>query len=488
MRKILILTLLFAAATVQAQKNVFLEQSFWKENPSVETVKAAIAQGNDPLAFNPSSFDGPTLAINNGAPNETVKYLLTIPGISVKRITHDSRIYLHWAASKGNVELVEYLLAQGSDVDHEDSHGYAPIAFAANGGQTNPALYEAFFKAGVDPKKKYKGANLLMLSIANDKDLKLASYLQSKGLSLNDKDDEGKTVFDYAARTGNIELLKTLKAKGVKASDNALTMAAQGTRRGAAPFEAFKYLVEELKINPAAVNAAGENVLHILVRKPNQKEAIHYFIEKGVDINQPDNEGNNAFIHAAAGSDLELVKSLLPRVKDINAANKKGETALFAAVRSSSPAVVGFLLDNGAEARLLDKSGYNLAYHLVQSYKAGPNEDFTAKLNLLQQKGLDVAAPQKDGNTLYHIAVVKNDINLLKKINELKVDVNAKDKDGFTALHRAAMIAKDDAILKYLLQIGAKKDIATEFDETAFDLASENEFLKNKKVDISFLQ
>lgn len=76
-------------------KNVFLEQSFWKENPDVAAVKAAIEKGNDPLAFNAASFDATTLAINNGASDETVKYLLALPGNSVKRLTHDSRIYLH---------------------------------------------------------------------------------------------------------------------------------------------------------------------------------------------------------------------------------------------------------------------------------------------------------------------------------------------------------------------------------------------------------
>ena len=49
--------------------------------------------------------------------------------------------------------------------------------------------------------------------------------------------------------------------------------------------------------------------------------------------------------------------------------------------------------------------------------------------------------------------------------------MNAKNKDGLTALHKAAMISKDDAILKYLISIGAKKDIKTEFDESAFDFS-----------------
>ena len=99
-----------------------------------------------------------------------------------------------------------------------------------------------------------------------------------------------------------------------------------------------------------------------------------------------------------------------------------------------------------------------------------------------------LSTPQKDGNTLYHLAVIKNDLNLLKKLADLKIDSNAKNNDGLTALHKAAMIAKDDAILKYLISIGAQKDAKTEFDETPYTLAKENETLTKKKTDLEFLK
>ncbi|KAA5542321.1 ankyrin repeat domain-containing protein [Adhaeribacter rhizoryzae] len=509
MKKILLIPMLLAAFMVKAQQsNTLLTPDFWKTTPDVATVKTEIAKGNSPTQFNPATFDAAVLAINNDAPNATIKYLIEQPGNSVKKLTHDGRIYLHWAASRGNLELVQYLLAKGSDITLEDSHGSTPVVFAANAGQANTAIYDAFIKAGLDIKKKYAdGANLLLLAIANDKDLKLTNYFISKGLSLKDVDSKGNTAFNYAAKSATVAQLKALIQKGVKYNDNALLFAAQGSRRGANTLDVFQYLADELKLKPTVADKNGENVLHALARRPNQSETVKYFLAKGVDVNKANTEGNNAFMYAAAGKDAALLELLLPKVKNINAVNTKGESALTAAVKTSTPEVVSLLLKNGADVNIKDKDGNNVAYYLVQAYNpqagrgpGGPTasiaggagnaqpDEFGAKIKLLQEKGLNLAAPQKDGSTLYHVAVTKNNVGLLKRLEPLNIDVNAKNKEGVTALHKAAMLSKDDAVLKYLLSVGAKKDLTTGFDETAYSLAKENELLTKKNVSLDFLK
>ena len=505
MKKIaLIASFVFALGSANAQnRNTLLQSDFWKNKPDVDAVKAEIAKGNDPAALDPRSMDPATLAINGGAPTETIKFLIEQKGNSVSKITHDSRIYLHWASMRGNDELVQYLIAKGSDVNVQDSHGTEPIVFAISGGQKNLTVYDAFFKAGVDVKKKYKdGANLMLLAIANDTDLAIANYLTAKGLSLKDVDAEGNTAFDYAAKSGNVAFLKTLLAKGVKPTNAALIFASQGGRGTSAPLETYKFLVEDVKLNPAFANSTGNNVLHNIVRKPNQEEIVNYFLSKNVDVNKANAEGNTVFMNAAGGRDLGIITVLAPKVKNINAVNERGETALTLAVGSSSPEVVAFLLDKGANVNVLDKSGNNLAYYLVQNYRpaggpGGPRggasaengkDEFVEKMKLLQAKGLNVSAPQKDGSTLYHAAVAKGDLNLVKKLAGLNININSKNKEGLTVLHRAALISKDDQMLKYLLTLGADKSIKTEFDETAYDLASENEFLSKKNISVSFLK
>jgi ankyrin repeat protein len=506
MKKILFLLLALVALSAHAQQNKLLDQSFWQTSPDVAAVKAEVDKGNSPSQLNPMNFDPVVMAINAQAPNATIEYLLNQLGNELTKLTHDNRTYLHWAAYRGNAEIVEYLLKKGAKASIEDSHGATPLLFAAGSAQQNTRIYDLLIANGVDIKKELNsdGANAILLAVTNDKDFALTNYFITKGLSLNSIDAAGNNAFSYAARAGNIDVLKALIQKGVKPNANAMLMAAQGGggRRGGsgAGLPVFQYL-ESLNIKATAVNKSGENALHYLVRKPNQTEIIKYFISKGVDINQADEEGNTVFMNAAlTNRDTAVINLLLPNVKNINQGSQKGVTALAMAVRGNSPDVVRLLISKGADVKALDKTGNNLAYYAVESYRPqtqgggeraanGPKpEDFDTKLQILKQNGLNIAVPQKNGNTLYHLALAKNDIALLKRLEPLGIDINAKNKEGMTVLHKAALIAKDDAMLKYLLAAGAKKEAVTNLKETAFDLAAENESLTKNNVSVNFLK
>lgn len=203
MKKITLLFLILIAVHAGAQQNVFFDQAFWKANPDVATIKAEIAKGNSPSQLTSSSFDATVYAINNNAAKESIFFLLSQPGNEINKITHDSRTYLFWAASRGNLAVMEYLLTHGARVDLQDSHGYSPLLFAVAGGQQNTKVYDLLIAKGVNVKADLtqEGANALLLGIANDKDFILTDYFISKGLDLNSKDAAGNTAFNYVARS-----------------------------------------------------------------------------------------------------------------------------------------------------------------------------------------------------------------------------------------------------------------------------------------------
>ncbi len=183
-----------------------------------------------------------------------------------------------------------------------------------------------------------------------------------------------------------------------------------------------------------------------------------------------------------------MCKHLFKEVNTINHKNKKGESALTLAVAYNTPEVVEFLIANEADVMVTDANGNSLTPYLLNSYKASKKDDFKNKLNALSAKGLDVSKTQKNGNTAFHLALDTNNLELVKFAADLNADVNAKNNEGLTPLHKAAMLAKDAETLNYLVSIGAKKDAVTDFEETAYDLASENEILKANNIALDFLK
>ncbi|WP_025664302.1 ankyrin repeat domain-containing protein [Aquimarina megaterium] len=493
--KLLAAFLLFVNVIQAQTKNVFLEREFWKTNPSIEVIDQKITEGNSATVLNKNGFDAVVYAILENADNAIIKHLLSKKGNGVNKLTHDKRTYVFWAAYKGNLELVKHLINNNARLDLKDSHNFSPLTFAAVAGQTNTEIYDVFIKNGIDVKSDLdeKGANALLLLIGHLKDFELVDYFVGKGLNLDSIDNHGNGAFNYTAYKGNKTMLELLIKKGLPYKnpsangDNAILAATIGSRSGYNPLSFIKYL-EGLGINPNITNKDGITPLHNIAYGNKDLNTFNYFLDKGVNSNQKDDKGNTPLLNASHSNTLEVVKLLVKKTNDVNTTNKEGHSALTNAIKNNTIDVVDFLISQKADVNVIDSKGNNLVYYTLKSYNPNKVDQFKKKIVALTKKGFDIAKPQKNGNTLYHLAIEKNDLELLKMIPDYNIDINAKNKEGITVLHKAAMSAKNNKILTYLLSIGADKTIKTDFEESVFDLASENEVLKGNNVDLNFLK
>ena len=491
---ILSLTFLFTVAFGFSQENVFLQREFWKGNPSIAEVEKAIAEGNDATELNRNLFDGVCYALLEQANNKTIKHLISKKGNEVDKITHDGRTYIFWAAYKGNLDMVKWLVDQGARADIEDAHGYSVLNFAANAGQSNTELYDFLLKHKADINATTRsGANALLLVASAAKDESILNYFMDKGLAFNSLDNQGNGIFQYAAKGGNLELLKVLEAKDADVKrantkgENALFMAARGTRSKQHDKAVFAYL-EGLGLNVNITNTEGRNLLHLLASRNKDVTVFNHFIGKDLNVNAQDVEGNTPLINASRGNSLEVIQLLTNQAKDINVQDNKGRSALSMAVSRNKPEVVKFLLDQGANTKVKDNNGNTLAYYLVQDFNAKKPDAFESKLKLLGAAGVKLNAPQHDGNSLLHLAAKDNNLTLLKRLEEFGLDINKKNDEGNTALHLAAMSTGNTEILKYLVSKGADVTLKTDFEETVYDLAKENELLQQQEEPLDFLK
>lgn len=495
MRRYLFLVTLLISTTIVAQEsNIFLQRDFWKSDPGVKEIKKKIKEGNDPSAQASHGFDGVAFAIIDNVQTKSIKFMLEQDGNPVDKLTHGGLTYLQWAAYKGNVEVMDHLLSLGADPHMKNSGGTNMLLMAALGGVINTEVYDLIIQHGVDIQYvNSDGANALLLlaSSNNATDLAVFEYLVEQGISLESADSEGNNIINYAAKGGNLEALKMAVAKNVShkslnsKGENALFYAAYGRRRGKVELETFTYL-ESLGLQVDVVNWEGQTPLHHAIRKGNVA-VVDFFLERGVNINQIDKSGNTALINAI-GTDIKKLERVLPLVAEVNHQNQQGHSALTMAIKRGSKESFDLLVENGANVNQTDATGNNLLYYAFQHYSSRKEEVFDYIISVLDEQNIEGAGAYSEGNSLAHIAIEKNSPYLLKKALSVGADINHQNKDGLSSLHLAAMQASDNTLLMQLMEYGADINILTQFEESAYDLAMQNEQLSANSVDFEFLR
>jgi len=227
--------------------------------------------------------------------------------------------------------------------------------------------------------------------------------------------------------------------------------------------------------------------LHDAIKKHSPDHTI--LIENASSINDPDDQGYTPLHTAVKTNSLQWVKWLASSQANLEVRDLKGRTALHhAAKKDIRKEALEYLLSQGAELKAEDdqkKTPLDLAHdakawnNAVFLNGAAPTqvlalfpETDDAGNSLLHNAILAMDEPidpvgesdwtklknekNYEGNTPLHLACLHSKMSWIQALISKNVDINQQNCHGNTPIHIAAGIHDNQAILRFLIQHGAK--------------------------------
>jgi len=289
--------------------------------------------------------------------------------------------------SRDHMETAEQLILAGAVSAHPIYYYFAPAAKNAN--------YDLRRADGLAP----------LHFAAREGHEGLISFLIERKAGVNIKNSSGATPLHEAARSGKVSVINLIIKNGAE-------------------------------INTQDAN--GNSVLHIAAPVENHQEVIKLFLDNGVNPNLRDDHGDTPLhVLVSLNRGPETVRTLLDGNVDISARNVTGQTPLYLAVHESRLALIPLLLSRGSDIFAADNSGVT-PFDYAMKVK-GPILDALITPETAQQK-------DSAGNTILHLAVKnRGDALIIGKILDQNANINARNRDGDTALHIAARTNQKEA-------------------------------------------
>jgi len=343
------------------------------------------------------------------------------------------------------------------------------------------------------------------VNAAERKDATAVALFLKAGMDPNGANSRGITALQFAARNGDLDMMKSLLKAGARI-EGALRWAA-----GSGQMEALQLLLSK-----GPTKAALGNALTVAGSEPG---AIRLLLDRGADPNAVNDAGMTPLMDAAAEANPEAVRLLLARGANVQAARSnrftRGTTPLYFAATSSmnedaAIEVAALLLDKGADlsARAVDvndsegwtpllaavrEKRWKMARFLIErgadvnaQAVARSQHDEQVGIGLtplmlavkegeldtsvaLLDKGANVDLRTWSGRTTLSIAAESGSVPLVEALLSGGAKVTDTDKDGWTPL----MAARTFEVAEVLLRHGAVVDARTTTGSTALWIAAQ---------------
>jgi ankyrin repeat protein len=288
------------------------------------------------------------------------------------------RTPLHLAAESGHIEIVEFLISSGAEINVADVNSNTPLHYTATAGKVEAAEFLLAKGAEVDARNHEKCTPLHLAASFNHKPI--MKLLIEKGAEVDSKEYRGGTPLLLSVwRAGDLEAAKMLVNHGadinVKIEGTWVTPIAMAAQYG------YRDIVDYFIDKGAAIDEKSR----ILVRFSVEKGLVKLFwilAEKGADLNMRTNNGGT-FLHAAAeGGSKEIIQLLLKKGFDFKEPDRYGWTPLHYAAYNNRKEAIELFLEKGADSdsrTLSGKSAFNIA----------SEKKFKDILQILVSKGAD---------------------------------------------------------------------------------------------------
>lgn len=282
-----------------------------------------------------------------------------------------------------------------------------------------------------------------------------ASCLNSQ-IQAGGHDEKLHKMWFNAARTGDLKLVQSLIGRvDINAQDTenntALIMA---TRFG--QLHVTQLLLQIPGVNINVKGSLGFTVLMFMPLVTDTEDIVKLLLQKTIDINAQNDSGWSTLMYAARNNRPQILKQLLAVTGiNINAQNNKGDTALMLAALVGHRDIIKILLNTPAiDLNIKNKEGKTALMIAQEENQTDAAELIKKKIDQSSKISDDKKESSYDKEELIEqwcdAARNGNLIEMRALIG--KVDINAIDKSGGTALMNAAINSRGD-IIKYLLQV-----------------------------------
>jgi len=380
--------------------------------------------------------------------------MLAERGLTIDQVSRLGRTPLCEAAYMRRAQTLAWLLDQGALPNREPAEGDPPVFESVQRG-----FFDGFL-ALIEQGAPFDRGNPGLLNraplhwVARAGEVKIAQFLLERGADVDITDQMGKTPLFEAAEYGQPAMVRTLLAYGADLERvNEFHQTPVEVANSATP-EVLRILIEA-GAELTGMNRRGRSVV-AAAAKAGDLATVQYLVERGFPLDPPDAQGQSALQAAVAFRQRELVDWLIEAGADPNYCDARSEaTVLLTAVESGEEEMVARILQAGAkvngcgsdrESPLLIAASRGLLEISRRLLREGADAEQRSALGF---RPLMVAASTR----LYW----KSDgvaTEVVRLLCERGVQVDAVDRNGWSALHHAAFSGHAESA-EVLLEFGA---------------------------------